>query len=172
MKKVILDATKLVNKLSRELQRNLQTLDGNNLSQAIEIAERLEDLHNALSKYKHEPVPRIRSSSSAIAELEEIYSRKVWVEDIPAFTPSFKVDRHAPKKPKEKKPKERTYKEPAIPYGTFGIWDYPNPQWASEPTIDDIPEIMLQKRFRAPGNGFWCSEDRMLEWFKVKGWID
>lgn len=59
---------------------------------------------------------------------------------------------------------------PEIPYGTYGIWDYPCKQWQTIPTLEDIPEIVRQKRLRAPAEEhvYW-SEKNMPIWFKAKG---
>jgi hypothetical protein len=55
--------------------------------------------------------------------------------------------------------------------GTFGCWDYPNGDWERKPTAEDIPEIMRQKHLRDPKSQLWTSQEKMVEWFRTKGWL-
>lgn len=101
-----------------------------------------------------------RPDSGHILDLEYLASRPK----------SLRVKRQKVKVPKDDKPSKP--REPVLPWGTYGCWDYPNKLWPAPPTVQDIPEIIRQKRLRAPEkeHKFW-EHQNMLVWFEVKGWL-
>lgn len=127
------------------------------LELATAIAEKLLELEVLVDSILP---PKVRPPTALAAKSPKISRFMAHVDPIHLAFPDVP----------NRKIKVKKLKAPEVPFGEYGEWDYNNADWQKVPTLADIPQIMKQKQLRYPNNQLWKSEEKMLEWFKTKGW--
>lgn len=138
--------------------------DAIQLAEALLVVQGLLDKRFALAPAKIRSFVDFASMADALAKPK----RNILLEP-PSKEPRLHQEPRLPRPPRVKT--KRPPKEPPVPYGEYGCWDFPNAQWERTPTAEDIPEIQRQKLQRDPMSTLWRSQEKMTEWFRAKGWI-
>lgn len=112
-----------------------------------------------------------KSKAAEVLEHLQRSSEKILLPELMQFQRAKMSLDDVKKKPKlttEKKDR----KEPEVPYGTYGEWDFPNGDWARRPRQDEVEAVRLQKLERYPDNALWQTHESCLAWMSVKGFAD
>jgi hypothetical protein len=144
---------------------NVTMTERNLLAELDELMVLQNDVKEQIKRVKKLiEVKRKRDLKPTRTELEVLFNVK-WQDRPPA--PASK-----PAAPRSPSVYAHLINDTSTPYGTHGCWDYPNAEWSTLPTVEDVPELCRQKLLRTPKSALWHSEEDTLTWLINKGYID